>query len=154
MWQRIQTVYLGIAIVAGILMLFLPVATLTGAEGTVTYLLTGISGPGEMDSELPWPVLLLAAVVIIVNAGAVVLFKNRGTQMRLLKLNLLLATGLLVATMFYVDVAMAPFADQEAVEESYGIGLVLPLVIMLLTFLANRAVKKDEALVRSTERLR
>lgn len=39
-------------------------------------------------------------------------------------------------------------------EGTYGWGLALPLIGVLFIFLANRAIRKDEALVRSADRLR
>ena len=35
-----------------------------------------------------------------------------------------------------------------------GIGLILPVISIVLLVLANKAIKKDEALVKSVDRLR
>jgi hypothetical protein len=40
------------------------------------------------------------------------------------------------------------------VEEHFGVSAILPLVMVVLAFLAERGIRKDEALVRSADRLR
>ena len=154
MWQRIQTVFLGIAVLAGLLMFLFPVATLVLPDdgGTVWYTIADISIPGE-ETTIPWPVLALVIMVAGINAATIFLYKNRVTQLRLIKLNLVLATGLLAATVLYIDVAMGSFVEQ-GLEPSYGLALLMPVLIMVFTFLANRSIKKDEKLVRSMDRLR
>ena len=153
MWQRIQSVYLGVAVLAGLLMFAFPVATLDLESSTVVYTVRSITDSATEASSIPWPVLALLIVVTGLNVGTTFMFKNRVTQLRLIKLNLVLATGLLAATVLYIDVAMGSYVE-EGHSPSYGIALALPLLIMIATFLANRSIKKDEALVRSMDRLR
>ena len=155
MWQRIQTVFLGIAVLAGLLMFLFPVATLElpNDGGMVWYTIADITGPDGV-STMPWPVLALVIVVVALNLGTIFLYKNRVTQLRLIKLNLVLATGLLAATVLYIDVAMSQYIEGTELEPTYGLALAMPLLIMVFTFLANRSIKKDEALVRSMDRLR
>jgi hypothetical protein len=40
------------------------------------------------------------------------------------------------------------------VKASYGLSFVLPIVALVLSFMAERAIKADEELVRSADRLR
>ena len=40
------------------------------------------------------------------------------------------------------------------VSSEKGIGMFLPIVVILFAFLANKAIKKDEDLVKSVDRLR
>jgi hypothetical protein len=45
-------------------------------------------------------------------------------------------------------------ADGQAPEIMYGLGLLIPVISMVLSFMAIRGIRKDEALVRSAERIR
>jgi hypothetical protein len=42
----------------------------------------------------------------------------------------------------------------EATVSEKGIGMFIPILVVLLIVLANRAIKKDEDLVKSADRLR
>lgn len=154
MWQRIQTLFLGIAVVASLLLFVFPFGTFSGPEGEVTYSTTAINGPGEASS-VPWGVLVLNVLGILLNVAAIALYKNRPSQLKILRLNMVFATGVLATAVLYLDTAASPFADAASMETSYHpVGLLLPLLALVFTFLANRAIKKDEALVRSMDRLR
>jgi hypothetical protein len=39
-------------------------------------------------------------------------------------------------------------------KETYGVGLILPLLSIVCLFLANKAIRKDDKLIRSADRLR
>ena len=40
------------------------------------------------------------------------------------------------------------------VKETYGVGLLLPALSIVFLFLANKAIRKDDKLIRSADRLR
>jgi hypothetical protein len=42
----------------------------------------------------------------------------------------------------------------EALVSEKGIGMFFPIIVILLLVLANKAIKKDEDLVKSVDRLR
>jgi hypothetical protein len=42
----------------------------------------------------------------------------------------------------------------ETIVSEKGIGLLLPILLIVLVVLANRAIKRDEELVKSVDRLR
>jgi hypothetical protein len=76
-------------------------------------------------------------------------FKNRQTQFVLGRLNILInliILGLLV-------VHLQSLSGETSVSEK-GIGSILPLITIILLVMANRAIKKDEDLVKSVDRLR
>ncbi|WP_298515903.1 DUF4293 domain-containing protein [uncultured Kordia sp.] len=78
------------------------------------------------------------------------LFKNRKLQFVLNRFNILfhlILLGIFVYRMLNVS------GEIEKISEK-GIGVVLPLISIVLLVLANRAIKKDEDLVKSVDRLR
>ena len=93
------------------------------------------------------PVLFLVASILAFVA--IFIFKNRKLQFvigRLLILIHLILLGLLI----YVSLTLP---GEAAVSEN-GIGMFLPIFAILLLVLANKAIKKDEDLVKSVDRLR
>ena len=89
---------------------------------------------------------MLSAIVSFVT---IFLFKNRKLQFvvgRLVILINLFLLGLLI----YVSLTL----PGEASISEKGIGMFLPILVILLIVLANKAIKKDEDLVKSVDRLR
>ncbi|MEO9572169.1 MAG: DUF4293 domain-containing protein [Polaribacter sp.] len=89
---------------------------------------------------------LLSAVVSFLD---IFLFKNRKLQFvvgRLVILINLFLLGLLI----YVSLTL----PGEILISKKGIGMFLPILVILLIVLANKAIKKDEDLVKSVDRLR
>jgi len=89
---------------------------------------------------------LLSAVVSFLD---IFLFKNRKLQFvvgRLVILINLFLLGLLI----YVSLTL----PGEVSTSKKGIGMFLPILVILLIVLANKAIKKDEDLVKSVDRLR
>ena len=93
------------------------------------------------------PVLfLLSAIGSFLD---IFLFKNRKLQFvvgRLVILINLFLLGLLI----YVSLTLP---GEVSISEK-GIGMFLPILVVLLIVLANKAIKKDEDLVKSVDRLR
>jgi len=136
MIQRIQSVYLLLAaIVAGALPYALSIFTL--ASGKV------VNAIDEMMFLIPF---MMSAVLAIV---AIFLFKNRQLQTVVSRLNIIL-NFILLGVFVYQSLMMS---GETAVSEK-GIGMFLPILSIVLLVLANRAIRKDEQLVKSADRLR
>ncbi|WP_149275053.1 DUF4293 domain-containing protein [Pareuzebyella sediminis] len=136
MIQRIQTIYLLIVIlISGILPFW--VNLWSNAEGTEIY---------AQNEILVSVVFYISAILALV---AMLLFKNRKNQFVLNRLNLILNLFLLG---FFVYRSLN-LSGETAVSEK-GIGMLIPVVSIVFLVLANRAIKKDEDLVKSVDRLR
>jgi succinate-acetate transporter protein len=136
MIQRIQTVYLlAVAILAGILPFWL--ALWTDAGGNAVY-------AGE---QIPISVGLYASALLAVVS--ILRFKNRKQQFILNRFNILLHLFLLG---FFVFRSLNLSGGTQVSEK--GIGMMIPVFSIVFLVLANRAIKKDEDLVKSVDRLR
>lgn len=153
MIQRIQTLYLLIAVTLLGLMAVLPIAEYFAQASEVVYKL-GFSGIKTEEgiissfSVLPYSILIgLSWLVILVT---IFLFKKRMAQIRLTIFNIVLLLGLQGLAFYYISAA------KTELEASYSFQLpfVFPIVAAILSFLALRAIAKDEALIRSLNRLR
>jgi glucan phosphoethanolaminetransferase (alkaline phosphatase superfamily) len=90
-------------------------------------------------------------VVALLSLIIIFLYKNRNLQLRLSGLNMLLICIFIAVIFYFADYAKAASAGSIV---HYGIGCYVPLIQLIFTFLAMRAIKKDEQLVRSADRLR
>ena len=135
MLQRVQTLYLFLsAICAGVLPFWLPLWTPTDelffAKNEIVYL-----------------VLFMASAALSIIT--IFKFKSRQNQFVLCRLNIIL--NLILLGLFVYRLLSLPGALEHAEK---GIGLFLPVISIVLLVLANKAIKKDEALVKSVDRLR
>ena len=135
MLQRIQTVYIILsALCSGVLSFLLPLWT----NANESYY--------AIDSIEYFSLFMASTVLAVV---AVFQFKSRQTQFVVCRLNIIL--NLILLGLFVYRLLNLPGALEHAEK---GIGLILPVISIVLLVLANKAIKKDEALVKSVDRLR
>ncbi|MBK7172986.1 MAG: DUF4293 domain-containing protein [Bacteroidales bacterium] len=158
MIQRIQTVYLALSIIALFMLLFFPMATFFSELAYLKLFISGLKNmapggpvPFEISYFLP---LIIGAIAIAVLAGmSISLFKNRPKQIQLTNIAVLLNILFILAVLF----VYVPLIEKKTginPDFANGIGIYLPIVSLMFLVLANRAIKRDEKLVRSSDRLR
>lgn len=136
MIQRIQTFFLLIAaIIAGVLPFLLPLGT--DEKGTAKF---------ALDEPL---VLVVFAVSALLALMVIFMYKKRQNQFVVNRLNIILNLFLLG---FFVYRSLSLSGGTEVSEK--GIGMLIPVFSIVFLVLANRAIKKDEDLVKSVDRLR
>lgn len=136
MIQRIQTIYLLLAAGASAGLIFL-VPLFATEEGGV------VSAP---DNLLYFAMFLASALVSIIT---IFLFKKRKLQFVLGRLNIILNFILLG-----VLVCQSQILSGGAAAPEKGIGMLIPIISIVFIALANKAIKRDEDLVKSVDRLR
>ncbi|KIQ24859.1 DUF4293 domain-containing protein [Flavobacterium sp. MMLR14_040] len=138
MIQRIQTVYLILTfLVTGVLMFFIPLWTLN--TGKAFYF---------MQDQVYTILLGLSTMLTIIS---IISYKKRQNQFVMGRLNIIL--NLILLGLFVYRSLNLSGETVNAVSEK-GIGMFLPIVAIVLLVLANKAIKKDEDLVKSVDRLR
>lgn len=154
MIQRIQTIYLLVVTLLMGFYFFIPFATYTIEPQMVKYMLmaTGLSADGPQPEGIYsiWALFILIVITFMIPFITIFLYKKRMIQIRLCIVNVVLLVGL-QGLLYYVVTAVS---KQLVATPKYSIIFIFPLVSAILTFLALRAVAKDEALVRSLDRLR
>ncbi len=154
MWQRIQSLYLFIAICLNLSIYALTLAEVKMGESLSTFNLYGLTDGEGVALVSNIYLSILCTLSALIGLIVIFLFKKRQLQIKLGQLNLLVQLGFMAAIFFAIDAAISEaFAGQEAVV-SYGIGALLSILPTVLIYLAIRAVKKDEALVRAADRIR
>lgn len=153
MLQRIQTLYLFLVFLAAALMLFFPLVEFISGSITIYLKVFSIEHSEGIDG-LPNPSVIgfLVAALGVISMGSIFQFQNRRFQMKINAVALLVNFGLLVAIFLVSDKIAAN--DLVNDKPDYLFGAYLPVVSVLFLILANRSIRKDEALVKQSERIR
>ncbi len=138
MLQRIQSVFLLLALVLLGLIFVLPFAVMVDAQANES-----------VYSGVQMPALVLQIIVFVTTLATVFLYKNRVLQIRLSALNCVI---LLVYQAFAIwqVYQLSLLADATRVK----VAIIFPVLAVILTLVAMRGMAKDEALVKSLDRLR
>ncbi|MEY8848259.1 DUF4293 domain-containing protein [Psychroserpens sp. XS_ASV72] len=136
MIQRIQTLYLLIAIISSAGLIFVFHLWTNTAEQPVF----------AKDDYLYLGLFLGSALISLISIFS---YKNRKTQFMLGRLNIIL--NFILLGLFVVQ---SLNLSGEADVSEKGIGILLPILSIVFLVLANKAIKKDEDLVKSVDRLR
>ncbi|QWX82852.1 DUF4293 domain-containing protein [Cellulophaga sp. HaHaR_3_176] len=136
MIQRIQTLYLLIVILLTAALPFW-VNLWSDSNGTHIY---------AQNDILISAAFYVSAVLALI---AIVLFKKRQNQFVANRLNMILNLFLLG---FFVYRSLN--LSGETLVSEKGIGMLIPIFSIVFLVLANKAIRKDEDLVKSVDRLR
>lgn len=149
MIQRIQTLYLLLVVGLLIVSMCLPLGYFTDAEAMIyTFSPLGIRSGDIFQSS--WGLFCILLLSTIIALATIFLYKNRILQIRMTIFNTILLIGFYLAFIaFYITLKGGP-------ETSFRVNwaLCLPLVSIILNYLAIRAIGRDEVLVKATDRLR
>ena len=157
MWQRKQSFLLVLAAILAFSTWLFPIATFTAADGVHKLRTYGLFMPDGTEDPVASPVLpygVLHSVLGFALLIAIFLYGNRPRQARVVRSLWLLHLPVLVFQYITSNSTLAYLAQQSAIDRSYGITFFIPLVGMALVYFAERAIRSDEALVRSVDRLR
>ena len=155
MWQRIQTVFLVIAIISLIAAILLPIwvhETIGQAHKLYAFHYSITAQSGDMISTQYFPYCLtaiLAIASITLSCIEIGKYKNRILQMKLGALNSLFLAGTIASAFIFSNQLAEQFDGGKL-----GLGLWLPGIAVLCNLLANRFIRRDEKLVRDSNRLR
>ncbi len=137
MIQRIQTVYLILAfLVTGVLPFVFPLWTMN--NGTKELF---------MSNQLYSVLFGLSTSLSLLS---ILFYKKRQNQFVLGRLNIILN---LILLGLFVYRSLNLSGETITVSEK-GIGMFLPIIAIVFLVLANKAIQKDENLVKSVDRLR
>jgi len=141
MIQRVQTIWLLLAAIAGFLLTRVPLYAGTLAGET-------IKNHDASESLLLLGVAIIAALTAVI---AIFLFKNRSAQLKLTVVGILAAVAFIA-----LEVTQAEKFGENAgiLKLSYLWGALLPVAMIVFFILAAINIRKDNKLVKSLERLR
>ena len=166
MIQRIQTLYLALVLIFSFVGLISTIGTWTVGDDIVAYFSNFTFGADGQFKSLdtisgPWCLGVLLILVMFLTAISIMLFRKRMRQLRLTIFSTILLAGYVA-----VYALFAYYYHQNLVQfspEQYGwispifhikFGAILPVLSIILNILAIQGIRKDEALVRSLDRIR
>lgn len=183
MIQRIQSFYLVIAVVCIVLMFRFPIATYTSAtvngDVSAALQLTGTEsviaengadyhfiGDDMVKFGGKWILSVIAILTGVIALASIFLFKNRVLQMRVVAFAFLFNVVIIFLIFFWAINGTGGNGGYLNALQSTGLmgneittnmltpGTIAPIISVILLFLAQRAIKKDEMKVRAADRLR
>jgi len=151
MWQRIQTVFLVIIILTLLVSLIFPIWSVQVNDDaralTAFYYLS--NGTYQYNPYSITAIIAIAAATLALTE--ITKFKNRITQIKIGALNSLFLVGVLGFSFYFSNQLMKDLVGPKG---QYGLGMWLPFCAVICNLLANRFIRRDEKLVRDSERLR
>lgn len=151
MIQRIQSVYLLLIIVCSSVLFFIPVVQFQAANISFS-IVQYIPALAINTSNVPSLIWLTCVncIIILLTGLTLFLFKNRPLQNKLCRF-LFLANTIFIVFIFFIAGELEKITQIKA---NYSVGAYVPFLTFLLLVLTIRAIKKDELLVKSADRLR
>ena len=160
MLQRVQTIYLVLALACVALQYVFPTFIISKEFGGKTHEI-------EMFLSAGWITKIALIVMILLAVGAIILFKNRGKQIMVTRFGLitsaLFAIAVICLALFGKDYLIdstiiegitSPEEIAATAKVGMGIGYYLAFITVAFFFLAIRGIRADEKLVKSLDRLR
>ncbi|MBO4599539.1 MAG: DUF4293 domain-containing protein [Bacteroidales bacterium] len=177
MIQRKQSLFLLVAVCAWAMCFMFPIASFTAkaplgipvsgelnliAKDNPTLMTDILNGNAVTMNQKEyikvWPLTVLTLLSGLTALVALFLFKNRVLQMRVVAVAFLLGVVevflvFIWAVDAYINKVTVPMACED-ISVHYGIGTWCAIIAVVLLFLAQRAIRKDEEKVRAADRLR
>ncbi|QCX40121.1 DUF4293 family protein [Aureibaculum algae] len=144
MIQRIQSLYLLLAAICSVVLI--QMFYLWSNESGASFYALDLFQESEFTLKVIPVLFVISGVMSIVS---VFMFKQRKNQFVINRFNILVNFILLGILIYH----LLTLSGESQVSEK-GIGAFLPIVVVVLLAIANRAIKKDEDLVKSVDRLR
>jgi len=144
MIQRIQSLYLFIGAVISLGLIY--VFSLWRTNANTEYFAMNLLVENEISIKII-PILFISSGLM--SLISIFLFKKRKGQFVLNRFNILVNLILLGVLIYH----LLTLSGEMQISEK-GIGVVLPVIVIVVLVLANKAIKKDEDLVKSVDRLR
>ena len=152
MIQRIQSVYLLLVTVLLVVTLCLPAGEFIGSDGIVAHVFkplgVTLADGGFQSTWGLFGILLLSAIISLCT---IFLFRNRMLQIRMTIFSSILLIVYYIAFCVFMFILKG---DLDAMTFQLGWALCLPVVAIILNYLAFRAIYKDEVMVKAADRLR
>ena len=160
MIQRIQTIFLILYIVALVSTFFFPVwqKISFNEDNTVDLIVTGYVSGVDLnrgsestlyDNFFISGIILISCLVAIISIFS---YKNRLNQIKLGALNSLITSILIIYFLYEIFYNKMYIEINDKI--SFLISFYLIFLAIFFNFLSNRFIRKDELLVRESERIR
>lgn len=155
MWQRIQTVFLAIVAMCMAVCLFIPIGIFNdSATGNVHQLYpihySIVSDGQKTISYFPYAITaILMAASATLAIISITKFENRITQVKIGTLNSLILACVMVCIVIFFKPLASKYPEGEM-----GVSLWIAFAAAACNWVALRFIRRDEKLVRDSDRIR
>jgi len=146
--QRIQTLYLIIAVILLAIFMFVPFGSWSVTEHYADYGLKSLTARNDTSMEL----LVLAAIFFAV--AGIFLFKKTGVQKFFVSLSVISTLVTIGMVIYTLTIKYAERLSDVPVKPEWGAGGLLLAGAVIMLVAAYRAITSDQRLLRSYDRLR
>ncbi|MCP9612140.1 DUF4293 domain-containing protein [Coprobacter tertius] len=153
MIQRIQSFYLLLVALLMATVIFMPLTSFNTIDASYEFLPYGVVSMGIPSKMVlqTWPLAALAALSAILSFLAIFMYKKRTLQMKCCTfVQLLIFAFYIVFFSFWWLIQK----DFQIANPTLDAALTMPIVALILCYIARRKIKQDEMLVRSADRIR
>jgi glucan phosphoethanolaminetransferase (alkaline phosphatase superfamily) len=159
MIQRIQSLFLLAACIASFIVVFHPISRMGLSDGSQANLTSiGLKTDAKPSTMLysAFPIAVLAAICGLMSFVTIIMYRKRLLQMRLCGYNILLTLILIIVIFIYYFIIKHKTIDNSdiIVSSSLSYPIVLPFVNIVLLFQSFRAIRRDDLIIKSYDRLR
>ena len=146
--QRIQSIYLLIAVILMVVFAFFPALTFELADKTVLYgaLESGRAGSLHVNPLLITLIILISLLALI----DIFLFKNLQRQMTVCFVDIIIGLAMLVAICIHAFVV----GNREGWAVNWQWYMLLPVLSIIFLMLAHKSMSNDKKKLRDADRLR
>lgn len=146
--QRIQSVYLLIAVILMVVFAFFPALTFQLGEREFVYgaLQAGKVGVTHIDPLMLMLVILISFLALL----DIFLFKNLQRQMTVCFVDIIIGLAMLVA----IGIQAYVVGNRENVVVTWQWYLILPVLSIIFLMLAHKAMSRDKKKLQDADRLR
>ena len=146
--QRIQSVYLLIAIILMAVFAFFPALSFQVGDRSFVY---GALEAGKVGATHIDPLMLMLVVLITLLALIdIFLYKNLQRQMTVCFVDIIIGLAMLVA----IGIQAYLFGTRESVTMNWQWTLLLPVLSVIFLMMAHKSMSSDKKKLRDADRLR
>jgi type IV secretory pathway TrbD component len=153
MWQRIQTLFLVLVVASMIASFFLPIWKIEEAGKEMQlYPLHFSTIENEVKTTQYFPFSITAILMVAAATIAIMeirRFDNRMTQVKLGTLNSLILAGVLASAVYFYNQVTQQYGYGK-----FGLSIWIPFIGVTCNWLAIRFIRRDEKMVRDSDRIR
>jgi len=147
MIQRIQSLYLLISAALTSALFALPFAEIANDSAIYSFSSKGIVLDGIVKQSGVW-VSIVIALIVMLHLASIFAYKNRVLQKKVVLVGMISLLGLFGLFFYY------SYFSFTGAKISFQTGFIFPLIAIIVDYLAIRGINKDEALIRSIDRIR
>ncbi len=161
MIQRVQTLYLIIAVILWSILFFFPILTFEGGGNSLIISVSSAElsrGDGSgLENPFSYLPMIVLAMAITITSVAVFLYGKRKIQV------FVSLMGMFLGLLFLILLGIEGFNGSKEFLAEYpqleisafrSLGLMIPVASLLFILAAVRGIRKDEELVKSLDRIR